>query len=403
MPLTIEVLRRCGVPPETARANLPFMISAMREFGITSPPRARMFLAQVLHESMRLTRFEEIDSGARYEGNKTLGNTQPGDGERFKGRGPIQITGRWNYTHFGKLVGLDLVRRPELAAVPRHGWRLAAVYFEDRGCNDAADRGDFREVTRLINAGLTHFEERRRFYELLLKVDVVPPRKLDRRKPGTKRDQTDGDKRDRLDAGDKRDRADGGDKRDRAAEGGKRDRANGGRTVPPSPRKPATLPDVVAEFNRLEAQTDHAWGRLAAQGRQRRRSLTAARATARDDASAILLRIEDKLEMLLELERGAGVSAPSQPASAPQPSAVPNPSGKGAGQTSPGANRRVDLDNLSDTEIVQRIDELEGAIDQTRAALIRRYLDADKELSRSDGGAEETRRGKPARDEGAKR
>jgi predicted chitinase len=395
VPLTIEVLRRCGVPPETARANLPFMISAMREFGITSPPRARMFLAQVLHESMRLTRFEEIDSGARYEGNKTLGNTQPGDGERFKGRGPIQITGRWNYTHFGKLVGLDLIRRPELAAVPRHGWRLAAVYFEDRGCNDAADRGDFREVTRLINAGLTHFEERHRFYELLSKVDVVPPRKqLHRRKPGTKRDQTDGDKRDRPDAGDKRDRADGGDKRDRA---------NGGRTVPPPPRKPATLPDMVAEFNRLEAHTDHAWERLAAQGRQRRRSLTAARAAARDDASSILLRIEDKLEMLLELERGAGVSAPSQPASTPQPSAVPSLSGKGAGQTSPGANWRVDLENLSDTEIVQRIDELEGAIDRTRAALIRRYLDADKELSRSGGGAEETRRGKSARDEGAKR
>jgi predicted chitinase len=394
MPLTTEVLQRCGVPPKTARANLPLMISAMREFGITTPDRARMFLAQVLHESMRLTRFEEIGSGAQYEGNKSLGNTEPGDGVRFKGRGPIQITGRWNYTHFGKLVGLDLVRRPELAAAPRHGWRLAAAYFEDRGCNDAADRGDFREVTRLINAGMAHFEERRKFYELLSKVDVVPARKQDRR--------TAGDKRDRRTAGDKRDRRTERDKRDRRTEGNKRNRGRAERTVSAPPRsKPRTMLDVVAEFKRLEAQSERTWDRLAAQGRQRRRSLTSARAVARDEVGAILLRIEDKLEALLELERGTSAITSSQPAPA-LPSAVPSPSGNEAGQDPTGVDRFVDVSDLSDAKLVQRIEELEVAIGRSRAALMRRYLDADKELARSGAGAERTRRVKPARDKGVK-
>ena len=144
MPLTAEVLERCGAPAATARTYLPLVTAAMREFGITTPPRARMFLAQLAHESAGLTAFEERASGAGYEGNTVLGNTQPGDGVRFKGRGPIQLTGRWNYTHYGRLLGLDLARRPQLAAQPRHGFRLAAAYFEDRGCSRAADRGDFR-------------------------------------------------------------------------------------------------------------------------------------------------------------------------------------------------------------------------------------------------------------------
>src|SRR3954452_20630802 len=154
MALTPEMLERLGVPGDGARRFVPLLDVAMREFGITTPARARMFLAQLAHESDHLTAFEERASGADYEGNSALGNTHPGDGVRFKGRGPIQLTGRWNYTHYGKLLGVDLVKRPQLAAQRRYGFRLAAAYFEDRGCNRAADHGDFRECTRLINAAL---------------------------------------------------------------------------------------------------------------------------------------------------------------------------------------------------------------------------------------------------------
>ena len=174
MALTPDVLERLGVPDASAQRYVPMLDVAMREFGITTPVRARMFLAQLAHESAGLTAFEERASGAGYEGNRALGNTQPGDGVRFKGRGPIQLTGRWNYMHYGKLLGVDLIRRPQLAAQPRYGFRLAAAYFEDRGCNGAADRGDFRECTRLINAALLHYDRRLALYEKLAGVDPVP-------------------------------------------------------------------------------------------------------------------------------------------------------------------------------------------------------------------------------------
>src|SRR3954454_12532846 len=167
MPLNVEALERCGAPAPLARQYLPLVTAAMREHDITTQQRAAMFLAQLAHESIGLTHFEELESGAKYEGNRALGNTQPGDGVRFKGRGPIQLTGRWNYTHYGKLLGVDLTKRPRLAAQPRYGFRLAAAYFEDRGCNRAADRGDFRECTRLINAALLHYDRRLALSETL--------------------------------------------------------------------------------------------------------------------------------------------------------------------------------------------------------------------------------------------
>jgi hypothetical protein len=337
-----------------------------------------MFLAQVLHESMRLTRFEEIDSGARYEGNKALGNTQPGDGVRFKGRGPIQITGRWNYTHFGKLVGLDLVRRPELAAVPRHGWRLAAAYFEDRGCNEAADRGDFRKVTSLINAGMAHLEERRRFYELLSKADVIPPRSEEQLTARTKRGRRSDPERRRQTGENRTDRAEAEDTKPRSKRG--------------------TLPEAVAEFKRVEAEKQRAWERLAERGLRQRRSLSDERAAARGEVGAILLRIEEKLETLLELERGTASSSGQE--STVRATATTGPSGNGGGQA-PSTDRGVDLKELTDSQIVRRIQKLEGVSGRARAALIRRYLDAHKELTHS-GGAR-GRRQRPSDDGRTKR
>ena len=159
MPLTAKTLTRCGVPAELAAAHLPHMTRAMRAHGITTRPRARAFLATVLHESMGLRAMREIGGGARYDGR--LGNTRAGDGERYKGRGPIQLTGRANYAHYGALLGLDLVARPELVAGPKVGWHVAACFFAKQpGVLAAADAGDFRRVTLHVNGGHNGWDDR---------------------------------------------------------------------------------------------------------------------------------------------------------------------------------------------------------------------------------------------------
>ena len=83
--------------------------------GITDPTELAMFMAQMSHESGSFRYAEEIHDGSDYEGSSILGNNQPGDGPRFKGRGYIQLTGRWNYGHYGKMIGVDLVNNPQLA------------------------------------------------------------------------------------------------------------------------------------------------------------------------------------------------------------------------------------------------------------------------------------------------
>ncbi|PBJ82014.1 peptidoglycan-binding protein [Lysobacteraceae bacterium NML93-0399] len=148
-----------------AEAVAPHLNAAMAEANINTPERQAMFIAQLAHESGGFHYMEEIASGAAYEGRTDLGNTQPGDGERYKGRGYIQVTGRHNYTEAGRALGLDLVNNPELAAQPENAARIAAWYWESRGINAAADAGDFTQVTRLINGGTNGLADRQAYYE----------------------------------------------------------------------------------------------------------------------------------------------------------------------------------------------------------------------------------------------
>ena len=106
---------------------------------------------------------EEIASGAEYEGRVDLGNTQPGDGVRFKGRGLIQLTGRANYTKYGKARHRDFTTgdNPKLIATrPALAVDVACWFWKQHKLNALADRDDVTAVTQVINGGLNGLADR---------------------------------------------------------------------------------------------------------------------------------------------------------------------------------------------------------------------------------------------------
>ena len=132
--------------------------AAMREFHINTPVRQAAFLAQIAHESGELRYVKELASGAAYEGRASLGNTQPGDGVRFKGRGYVQVTGRRNYSDWSRRLGVDLVSNPRLASQPNVAARILVQGMRDgtftgRRLGDYVGNGraDFAGARRVVN------------------------------------------------------------------------------------------------------------------------------------------------------------------------------------------------------------------------------------------------------------
>ncbi|HYO64926.1 MAG TPA: peptidoglycan-binding protein [Archangium sp.] len=153
-----------------ARECLPCLDAAMVEADIVTPQRQAAFLAQLAHESGELRYFAELASGEAYEGRRDLGNVQLGDGMRYKGRGPIQLTGRTNYRAAGRALRIDLEAEPERAADVDVGFRVAAWFWTSRGLNAFADAGDFREITRRINGGFNGLAHREAYYRRALEI-----------------------------------------------------------------------------------------------------------------------------------------------------------------------------------------------------------------------------------------
>jgi putative chitinase len=176
MALTLEQLQALApkVPASRLGEYLAPLNDAMHTHGISMAlPRMEMFLAQLLHESGGLQWMEELASGQEYEGRRDLGNTHPGDGRRFKGRGPIQITGRSNYERYGHRLSVDLIAHPERAADPEYAFEIAALYWSDHHLNAVADRDDlaaFEAVTKAINGGLNGLENRRTWWARVKRV-----------------------------------------------------------------------------------------------------------------------------------------------------------------------------------------------------------------------------------------
>ncbi|WP_300727501.1 glycoside hydrolase family 19 protein [Pseudomonas sp.] len=220
MPITsqqlLQILPNAG---QVAGVFVPVLNTAMNRYQIVGQKRMAAFIAQVGHESGHLTRlvenlnysadglantwpnrYAEPDGKGGYvkvmvkgrPRNKPnalglslagkseqiannvyagrMGNTAPGDGWKYRGRGLIQLTGKTNYQLCGEALGLDLHAQPELLEKPQHACMAAAWFWGSNGLNSLADKGDIETITRRINGGLTGLADRQTLYARALKV-----------------------------------------------------------------------------------------------------------------------------------------------------------------------------------------------------------------------------------------
>ena len=143
------------------------LIQTAKQAGITGDELAQL-LAQSAHETLNFTRMREAGTAEyftkKYEHHRKtariLGNKVRGDGERYKGRGFIQLTGRDNYTRAGKALGLPLEANPELAAQPDNAAKIAVWYWQNRVAPKVQDFTNTKAVTKKINPALKHQDRR---------------------------------------------------------------------------------------------------------------------------------------------------------------------------------------------------------------------------------------------------
>merc|ERR1719410_2499719 len=136
-----------------------FLIDRMSAAGFGSTEAAQ-FMAQCAHECDSFNTMEEYASGEAYEGRTDLGNIYPGDGVRYKGRGFIQITGRYNYRLYGGIIGINLENNPTRAEDPDTAAQVALAYWDRIVAPSVSNFADTYAVTRLINGGTNGLADR---------------------------------------------------------------------------------------------------------------------------------------------------------------------------------------------------------------------------------------------------
>jgi len=175
--LTIEGLQSCcktQLGKEKAVVFAALLAEIMPLWTINTSQRQAMFIAQVLHESGEFRYLAELGNDkylSKYDTGrlaKNLGNTpeEDGDGQLYKGRGLIQITGRYNYQKCGQALRLPLLKSPELLENPRHAVASACWFWYDKKLNAFADTGSINNCTRRINGGTNGIEDRKKYWEL---------------------------------------------------------------------------------------------------------------------------------------------------------------------------------------------------------------------------------------------
>lgn len=137
------------------------LVAGMTRYGINTPLQIAHFIAQLAHESGSLLYAEELADGNAYNGRTDLGNVEPGDGPRFKGRGLIQLTGRNNYREYSQFTGIDYVSAPErIASDPMACVDVACWFWKSHGIGALAEADDARAVTKRINGGYNGLDDR---------------------------------------------------------------------------------------------------------------------------------------------------------------------------------------------------------------------------------------------------
>jgi predicted chitinase len=167
-----QIARAVGARPRLVAQHWPTIDKALSQAGMRDNASRIAALATVVTEvGPRLLPINEFGGPAyfnqMYGGRTDLGNTRPGDGARFHGRGYIQLTGRANYRSYSRRIGVDLVRRPNLALRPDIGARILADYFRQRRVDVSARRHDWLAVRREVNGGLNGWSRYRQVVQSL--------------------------------------------------------------------------------------------------------------------------------------------------------------------------------------------------------------------------------------------
>lgn len=168
-----------GVPITNIKENLPFVLQALADAGLADKPMVLMALATIRAETGNFTPLSEFKSKFNtapggppfglYDNRHDLGNQGPPDGDSFKGRGYIQLTGRSNYKVHGAAIGLgnQLIDNPKLANQPDIAAKLLASFIKskEQGIRNALNAGDLKKARKLVNGGSHGLEEFTKAYK----------------------------------------------------------------------------------------------------------------------------------------------------------------------------------------------------------------------------------------------
>jgi hypothetical protein len=166
-------------PIENVRTNWPLVVAALSKHSLLDIPTCIAAIATIAVETGNFSPIKERGGPAYftklYENRADLGNTQPGDGPLFRGRGFVQITGRANYTAYGRAMGVDLAGTPDRALEPGIAAEILVLYFRDHNIPGAAALGKWETVRRRVNGGLNGWDRFSKYVDALTQALAFVP------------------------------------------------------------------------------------------------------------------------------------------------------------------------------------------------------------------------------------